>query len=201
LQRIFDLICAALGLLILSPFLLVVALLIKLQDGGPIFYRAARVGKRGKEFRLYKFRTMVPDASKIGPAITRNDDLRVTRLGRVLRRWKLDEFPQLINVVKGDMAFVGPRPEDPCYTQYYTSAQHALLSVRPGITSPASMLYKDESLLLHGQDWEREYVNRILPHKLSIEAEYLKRRTFWTDFKIIVMTVLQIGGESRTPHR
>ena len=196
MQRIFDLTCAALGLLILSPILLVLAFVVKLYDGGPVFYKATRVGKNGKTFELYKFRTMIPGADSIGSPVTKKDDCRVTPTGRMLRKWKLDEFPQLINVLKGDMAFVGPRPEDPRYVEHYTPAQQVVLSHRPGITSPASLLYRNESSLLHGQDWERDYINRILPHKLSIEAEYLKRRSFWTDFKIIVMTVLQIFKRS-----
>src|SRR5207244_4623101 len=144
-KRAFDLAVATIGLVVLLPVMLVVALLVKLDSKGPILYRADRVGRYGREFRLYKFRTMIEGAHKHGPAITARDDPRITRLGRILRTSRIDELPQLVNVIRGDMSLVGPRPEDPTYVAFYTPEQSRLLSVRPGITSPASVAYRNEA--------------------------------------------------------
>ncbi len=188
-KRIFDVLVAGFGLICLSPLFLVVAVLIKVSSPGPVFYQAERVGKDGKTFRLYKFRSMVVDAAKVGPGITRAGDLRVTLAGRWLRRMKLDELPQLINVVRGEMSLVGPRPEDPRYVAYYTPEQRQVLTVLPGITSVASVRYRHEEMLLTGNDWENTYRQIVMPAKLQIELDYLRRRTLWSDLLIIGQTM------------
>jgi lipopolysaccharide/colanic/teichoic acid biosynthesis glycosyltransferase len=188
-MRLLDIVTSIIGLILLSSLFLFVGLLIKLDSPGPVFYRALRVGKDNQPFRLYKFRSMVSDADRRGPGITTTGDSRVTSVGRALRRYKIDEFPQLINVLKGEMSLVGPRPEDPRYVKHYTPEQRKVLSLRPGITSPASLHYRDEETLLGGQDWEKVYLEQVLPHKLAIELDYLNRRTLWTDLDIILQTL------------
>lgn len=189
LRRTLDLLAAAAGLFLLSPLFAVVAIAIKRHDGGPIFYRARRVGKGGRQFQLFKFRTMVVDADKQGPGITIRNDSRITPIGRRLRRTKLDELPQLLNVLKGDMSLVGPRPEDPRYVAHYTPKQRQVLRVRPGITSAASLTYRNESQHLAGEEWETVYRTQIMPEKIDIDLEYLSRRTIWTDLVLIVRTI------------
>lgn len=191
-KRIFDFVCAALGLVILLPLFGLVALAIKLDSPGPVFYRGERVGRGGKPFRIFKFRTMVINAAQQGPRITTRDDTRITRVGRLLRKYKIDELPQLFNVLRGEMSLVGPRPEDPRYVARYTPAQRRVLEVRPGITSPATLQYHHEDRLLTNEDWETVYLNELMPRKLAIELEYLDRRTWLTDFKIILQTLVAI---------
>jgi len=191
-RRALDVVAASCGLIVLSPLLALIALLIKLGSSGPIFFRGERAGKDGRPFRVYKFRTMVADAARCGPGITATGDPRVTRVGRFLRRTKLDEFPQLINVLRGDMSLVGPRPEDPRYVALYTAEQRRVLSVRPGITSPASVRFRHEEELLQGEDWECVYREEVLPAKLQIELEYLEHRSVWRDLGIVVQTVLAL---------
>lgn len=191
-QRSLELLLAGLGVVILFPLGTVVGLLIKLQDGGPILYRAKRVGKGAKLFDLLKFRTMVVDADKGGPGITGGRDSRVTPVGRILRGLKLDELPQLINVLQGDMSFVGPRPEDPRFVELYTPEQRKVLGVRPGITSPVSLHLKNEESLLTGENWVEDYRERILPHKLKTELAYIRQRTMLSDLTIILKTVLSV---------
>ncbi len=191
LSRAFDLIASGAGLLLLSPFFLAIGLAVKLTSAGPAFYKAERVGQGGRLFKLYKFRTMYLDADRRGPGITTRDDPRITRVGRFLRRTKLDELPQLINVLRGEMSLVGPRPEDPRYVALYTPQQRQVLAVRPGITGPASLHYRDEETLLGGEDWETTYVKQILPEKLAKDLAYLWHRTFWTDLALILKTVLR----------
>jgi lipopolysaccharide/colanic/teichoic acid biosynthesis glycosyltransferase len=188
-MRLIDLSASALGLIVLSPLFLFIALLVKLTSAGPVFYRALRVGQGGRLFRLYKFRTMVAEADRLGPGITTASDTRITVVGRWLRRTKLDELPQLINVVKGDLGLVGPRPEDPRYVALYSLEQRAVLAARPGITSAASLLYRNESSLLTGPDWEHQYRNQVLPAKLKIELDYLQDRSLWGDVRLILTTV------------
>lgn len=192
MKRAFDFLFSAFFLLILSPVFLLIALLIKLDSPGPVFYGAVRVGKDGEPFRLYKFRSMVADAASKGPGITHQGDPRVTRVGYWLRRFKLDELPQLINVCKGEMSLVGPRPEDPRYVALYTPEQRAVLTVAPGVTSAASLRFRHEEQILKGEDWETTYLHEILPTKLQIELEYLKNRTFASDLKIIWQTFLAL---------
>ncbi len=191
MPRFIEAVLAAAGILVLSPIFAVIALAVKLHDGGTVFYRATRVGKDGKPFTLLKFRTMVADADKLGSAITTWGDSRITPLGRFLRTYKLDELPQLVNVVKGDMSLVGPRPEDPRYVAFYNDEQKQILAYRPGITSPASLQYRDEASLLHGKDWQHQYLHVILPRKLAMDMNYLRRRTFSSDIKVIMHT---LGG-------
>lgn len=184
----FDFLFSAFSLLILFPVFLLTALLIKLDSPGPVFYRAIRVGKDGKLFRLYKFRSMVSDAASKGPGITYEGDPRVTPVGHWLRRFKLDELPQLINVCRNEMSLVGPRPEDPRYVALYTLQQRVVLTVTPGVTSPASLQFRHEEQILNREGWEATYLRTVLPAKLQIELEYLKNRTFASDLKIIWKT-------------
>ncbi|HSR30410.1 MAG TPA: polysaccharide biosynthesis protein [Anaerolineae bacterium] len=189
-MRLFDLAASLVGLILLSPVLLLVAVFIKLDSAGPVLYRAQRVGQEGRPFLLFKFRTMVSRADQKGPAITVADDQRVTRVGRLLRRTKLDELPQFINVVRGDMCLVGPRPEDPRYVALYTPEQRRVLTARPGITSQASIRYCHEEELLSGADWEQVYVEQVMQHKLQIELDYMDRRTVATDLSVLLQTAL-----------
>lgn len=190
IRRLLDLAAATAGLVLLLPFFIVIAIAIKLHDGGPVFYRARRVGKDGRLFQLYKFRTMVVNADQQGPAVTASGDARVTPVGRWLRRTKLDELPQLLNVLTGDMSLVGPRPEDPRYVMLYTPSQRRILHVRPGITSAASLVYKNEEQLLCGVDWESRYRNEVMPTKVAIDLLYLSHRTVWTDISLILRTIV-----------
>ena len=196
-MRLLDLSLSAAGLVALSPALLVIALAVKCSSPGPIFYRARRVGKNGQLFTLYKFRTMVADAAARGPGITGCGDPRITRVGRWLRATKLDELPQLLNTLKGEMSFIGPRPEDPRYVELYSTDQRRVLEVRPGITGAATLLHRHEERLLTGPDWEAMYRDEILPAKLQIELDYLSRRTLPKDLWILVQTVLALFRPSR----
>jgi lipopolysaccharide/colanic/teichoic acid biosynthesis glycosyltransferase len=193
MPRTLEIILATIGLLLLSPVLIVLALIIKLDDGGPVFYRARRIGRDGHEFALLKFRSMIAGADKRGDGLTTMNDSRVTPMGSFLRRRKLDELPQLFNVLVGDMSFVGPRPEDPRYVEIYTAEQRRVLSTRPGITSPASIKFRNEETLLGGDNWEKKYMDEILPKKLAIELAYLPERTTWSDIRIIVRTLGVMG--------
>jgi lipopolysaccharide/colanic/teichoic acid biosynthesis glycosyltransferase len=191
-RRLLDVVTSLVGLILLSPLFLLVAVAIKLDSAGPVFYRALRVGRNGRPFRVYKFRSMVNNADRGGPGITTADDERVTELGRLLRRTKVDELPQLINVFRGDMSLVGPRPEDPRYVALYTREQRRVLAVRPGITGPASVHYRHEEELLDGPNWEQVYIQEVMPHKLQIELDYLERRTLWTDLGVILQTMMTL---------
>jgi lipopolysaccharide/colanic/teichoic acid biosynthesis glycosyltransferase len=188
LQRPLDVTCAALGLIVLSPLLVAVALLIVLLDGAPILFQQVRVGRHGRYFRIWKFRSM--RAGSTGRAITVSGDDRITSVGRVLRKYKLDELPQLFNVLRGDMSMVGPRPEAPAYVQPDVPAWRTVLQARPGITDLASLTYRDEEKLLERQtDWEAFYRNEVQPAKLALNLAYLKKRSLWTDLRLIVLTV------------
>jgi lipopolysaccharide/colanic/teichoic acid biosynthesis glycosyltransferase len=187
-MRVIDSALSLMGLLVLLPFFCIIALLIKLDSPGPVFYKAQRVGKDVKLFRLYKFRTMVANADKQGPGITAVGDNRITPIGRLLRRTKLDELPQLINVLQGEMSLVGPRPEDPRYVALYSPDQRQVLSVRPGITSAASLAYRHEEQLLDGPNWEQHYIQKVMPHKLRMELSYLTERSILTDLGILFQT-------------
>jgi|GEM_PF-49963 len=188
LMRILDVIVAAVGLLFLMPVLLIIGLIVMITSRGPVLYKANRVGRNGQPFELLKFRTMTVDADSTGPGITLRDDRRITRIGNFLRETKIDELPQLVNVLKGDMGLVGPRPEDPRYVASYTPSQLQILQARPGITSPASIEYRHENKLLEGENWETTYRETILPRKLAIDLAYLQRRTTWTDLTVIFET-------------
>jgi lipopolysaccharide/colanic/teichoic acid biosynthesis glycosyltransferase len=187
-KRTLDVTISVLGLVLLCPALGAIALIIKWTSPGPVFYVSDRVGKYGTFFRLYKFRTMVMDAHKLGPAVTGAQDRRITPVGRWLRRAKLDELPQLINVLKGDMSLVGPRPEDPRYVQFYTAEQRRVLDLRPGITSPASIAYRHEETILTGDNWEKYYVQTIMPAKLELDLDYARHPSVTQDMRIIWQT-------------
>ena len=187
-MRLLDISISLLGLIVLSPLLLVVAVVVKCSSQGPVLYRARRAGRNGRPFTLYKFRSMVVDAADRGPRVTGSNDPRITGVGRILRRTKLDELPQLFNTLIGDMSLVGPRPEDPGYVKSYSADQLQVLRVKPGITSPATVLHRHEEELLNGPDWEETYRRVILPAKLEIELEYLSRRTLSKDVVILART-------------
>lgn len=197
-KRGFDLLVAMLALLLTAPLLLLIALAIKFDSPGPVFFRQERVGRGGRLFRIHKFRTMVADAPARGPALTVGDDARITRVGRFLRRSKLDELAQLIDVLRGDMSLVGPRPEVPRYVAHYPAAlRDKVLALRPGITDPVSLDFADESALLAGAaDPEREYVEVILPRKLGAAAAYAERATLATDLAVIARTLCLIARRS-----
>lgn len=193
LKRAFDVAVSALALLLLVPVFILIALLIKLEDGGPVFYRGVRVGRHGKLFRIYKFRTMVPDAERLGGSATPDDDPRITKIGKLLRKYKLDELPQLINVLKGEMSLVGPRPEVPRYVEMFSEEEKAILSVRPGITDWASLWDFDEGAILAGSsDPEKDYMEKIRPTKIRLQLKYVREATFLTDVKIILLTILTL---------
>jgi len=190
-KRAFDVVAAGLGLALLAPLFVVVAAWIKLDSPGPVFFRQERVGRGGAPFRIHKFRTMRVAAGSPGPAITVGADSRITRAGAFLRRTKLDELPQLIDVLRGDMSVVGPRPELPQYVAAYPPELRAkVLSVRPGITDPASLQFRDESTLLaRAADPEREYRDVVLPAKLRLAADYVDQATLAGDLRLIAATL------------
>ena len=190
MKRLFDILASGLGLLVLSPLFLVLAVWIPLDSPGPVFYRQTRVGRGGRDFRIFKFRTMRVGADKGSLVTIGGRDPRVTRVGAFLRRLKLDELPQLLNVLVGDMSLVGPRPEVRKYVDLYTPEQSHVLDVRPGMTDAASIKYRNESELL-GQvkDPEDYYIHVILPDKLAINLDYVRNHSFWGDIKLIFKTI------------
>jgi lipopolysaccharide/colanic/teichoic acid biosynthesis glycosyltransferase len=181
---------AGLGLVVLSPLLVALAVAIRLDSPGPVLFRATRAGRHGRPFTMYKLRTMRTDPETPGPKITTHADRRVTRVGRLLRPSRLDELPQLWNVVRGAMSLVGPRPEDPRYVELYTPADRVVLAARPGVTSLAALLYRDEERLLVGDGWERVYVEQVMPAKLAIDRAYVERQSLRLDLKILAATAL-----------
>lgn len=192
LKRLFDIVLSLTALVILSPLFLVVALLIKLDSPGPVFYRGVRVGRFGRPFRIFKFRTMVANAERIGPRSTAADDPRLTRIGRkFIKRFNLDELPQFINVLKGEMSIVGPRPEVPEVIALYPEEERAkVLSIRPGITDWATLWIRDEAERLRGSlDPHRTYLEQIWPEKRRLQMQYIQNHSIWTDFKIMFMTL------------
>lgn len=190
MKRIFDIICSAVGLLVLSPLLLVAAVWVAVDSPGGVFYRQTRVGRWGKDFALLKFRSMRPGADRAGLITVGGRDSRVTRSGYWLRRYKIDELPQLWNVLRGDMSLVGPRPEVRKYVDMYTPEQRHVLDVRPGITSEASIRYRDENdILARAADPEAAYINQVMPDKLAIDLEYARRASLCYDIKLIVRTL------------
>jgi lipopolysaccharide/colanic/teichoic acid biosynthesis glycosyltransferase len=192
-KRSFDLAFSALGIVLASPLLLLTAVLVKITSSGPVIYRHHRVGLNGLAFEVLKFRTMVRDAEKSGPAITSATDARITPAGRWLRRSKLDELPQLWNVLKGEMSFVGPRPEVPRYVESYSPRQRRVLSIRPGLTDPASIAYRHEEELLAGRDdLDRYYREVVLPDKLNLNLGYLDRVSLLYDLSLLLRTTSAI---------
>lgn len=181
-KRIFDIVLSLLGLIVLFPFFVVVALLIKLDSRGPVFYKQVRIGKDGEAFEMFKFRTMVEARHWNGPSLSAQNDPRVTTFGAILRRFKINEFPQVINVLRGDMSFVGPRPEVPEFVQLYTEEQAKVLSVRPGIVGPAQIFMRnEEEEYPKGVDWRQYYIENIMAQKLAIDLAYIANRSFWKD--------------------
>lgn len=190
-KRLFDLATTVPGLLVLAPGLVLVGLWLKWDSPGPVFFRQTRVGKDGRLFRVYKFRTMVHDVDQTGAKVTTGNDRRITKVGRFLRKYKLDELPQLINVVKGEMSLVGPRPEVPEYVAYYPEAsKRKVLSVPPGITDRASLEFQDENALLAGvADPHAYYVSQVLPKKLAYYEDYVDSRTLGEDLRLVLRTI------------
>jgi lipopolysaccharide/colanic/teichoic acid biosynthesis glycosyltransferase len=191
-KRLLDVTVSAAALVMLSPLLAIIAAAIRLDSPGPAIYRGRRVGRGGQEFDILKFRTMVQDAEQAGPGITTGDDARVTRMGRWLRSARLDELPQLVNILRGEMSLVGPRPEAPAYVALYDEKQRLALTVRPGLTSPAAIRFRHEEHLLTGDDWERRYVEEIMPAKLAMDLDYIRRSSFASDLHLLVQTVLAV---------
>jgi lipopolysaccharide/colanic/teichoic acid biosynthesis glycosyltransferase len=193
MKRLFDFVFAVVGLVILSPLLLLIAALVKFYDGGPVFFIQERIGWRGRPFRMWKFRTMRTEPS--GVELTVGADPRITPVGRWLRRFKVDEFPQLWNVARGEMSLVGPRPEVARFVEAYTPAQRAVLELRPGITDPASFAFFDESELLgRVADPERFYRDQLMAEKIRINQDYAKRANLGTDIVLILATLARAAG-------
>jgi lipopolysaccharide/colanic/teichoic acid biosynthesis glycosyltransferase len=190
LKRTFDFLSSLIGLILISPILVTISILIKKEDRGPVFYRGARVGRFGKLFRIFKFRTMVVNAEKMGGPSTADDDPRITKMGRFIRKFKLDELPQLINVLKGEMSIVGPRPEVQMYVDMFSEGEKVILTVRPGITDWASIWNPDEGAILAGSpDPEKTYMEKIRPEKIRLQLKYVKERSLVVDMKIILKTL------------
>jgi lipopolysaccharide/colanic/teichoic acid biosynthesis glycosyltransferase len=188
-RRVFDITGSLVAMVALAPLFAVVSALVFLEDGGPVFFRQERVGMGGRRFYILKFRTMMREAAQHGKPITVAGDQRITHVGAVLRRLKLDEFAQLVNVLKGDMSFCGPRPEVPCYVNLGSPIWQAILTQRPGITDPASVVYRhEEQLLAQAPDPERLYTESVLPEKLRISLRYLQSRSLISDLKLIFLT-------------
>ncbi len=197
MKRGFDLLAAIVALIVTSPVIAAAAVLVKLDSAGPVFYRAERIGRGGKPFEMYKLRTMRVNSDRQGPRVTGAGDPRITSMGRILRRTKVDEIPQLWHVVRGDMSLVGPRPEAPEFVQRYTPEQRRVLSVRPGITGPAALAYLDEENMLAQGDAETVYVASVMPAKLAIDLEYVQHRSFTGDLRVLAETVWRIFARRR----
>ena len=203
MSRVVDVVASSFGLIILAPLFVIVAVAIRLDSDGPVLFRQVRVGRGGRPFSIVKFRTMRIDAEAVGGQLTVGADPRVTRVGAWLRRTKVDELPQLINVLRGDMALVGPRPEVPRYVALYDEQQRRVLDVRPGITDPASIAFRDEgSILANASDPEATYVQEVMPRKLAMNLAYLEHRTLTRDLGVILATLIKVArrdGPKETP--
>lgn len=192
-KRLFDILASLMLLVILAPVMLIISIWIKCDSKGPVMFRQTRITTGGKEFRIFKFRTMVTDAEKLGTQVTVGQDPRITRSGRFLRKVRLDELPQLLNVLAGDMSFVGTRPEVPRYVEQYTPEMWATLLLPAGITSEASIEYKDEDKLLEAaEDVDKAYVEQVLPAKMKYNLEYIRKFRFWGDIRIMFRTVIAV---------
>jgi len=190
IKRFFDIVFSFFALVVFLPLMGIITILIKLDTSGPVFYRGTRTGKNGKLFKMLKFRAMVVNAEKLGGSSTPADDPRITNAGKYIRKYKLDELPQLINVLRGEMSFVGPRPQVPEDVALYTKEEKSILSVRPGITDWASIKYHNEGEILRGsQDPDQAYIEKIRPGKIKLELEYVRNHSFWIDLKILLKTV------------
>lgn len=195
-KRLFDVVVSAVMLLILAPVFLVLAIAIKLDSEGPVFYRQVRVTQYGQQFRIFKFRSMVSNADKIGTQVTVGNDSRITRVGKLIRKCRLDELCQLIDIFRGTMTFVGTRPEVPKYVAAYTPEMMATLLLPAGVTSLASIMYKDEDrLLADTEDVDRTYIEKVLPGKMRYNLEAMKNFSFWGDIKLMFMTVFAVLGK------
>ncbi len=194
MKRLFDFIFSFLGFLILLPFFIIISLIIKLTSKGPVFFQGKRIGKNGKPFSMLKFRTMVPDAEELGGPSTAADDLRLTKFGKFLKKYQLDELPQLINVIKGEMSLVGSRPEVPFYVNMMTEEEKKIiLSIKPGMTDLASLWNFHEGEILKGsRDPEKTYIEKIRPEKIRLQIKYVKTRSFVLDLKIIFRTIIKV---------
>ena len=192
IKRAFDIVMSSIGIIILLPVFIIVSIAIYIGSPGDILFLQKRVGRYGKEFNIYKFRTMISDAEKLGKQITVGNDNRITKVGAVLRKFKIDELPQLFNVFKGDMSLVGPRPEVPKYVSLYTEEQKKVLSIRPGITDMASLRYRDENDILGKVDNPEEYyINVIMQDKLSLNLEYIEKSNLIFDISLILKTIIK----------
>lgn len=194
IKRLFDITVSLTLLILLFPVLVLVGLLVALDSPGPILYRGRRVGKDGKVFSVLKFRTMVTGADRMGPAITGGSDARVTRVGKFLRKWKLDEVPQFYNVLRGEMSLVGPRPEAPRYVKLYTDEERLVLSVKPGVTGISQVFFRNEESLLRRDDAEQFYVDCVMREKLKFDLAYVKHHSFLIDLGLIGITVVAIAS-------
>lgn len=193
MKKVFDILFSFLGIIILSPVFLIIALIVKIDSQGKVFYKQTRVGKDGIDFKLFKFRTMGSDSDKSGLLTVGERDTRITKSGYYLRKYKLDELPQLINILKGDMSFVGPRPEVRKYVEMYSEEQKEVLSALPGITDVASIKYRNENEMLEKSgNPEEYYINNIMPDKINLNLEYLKQRSFVKDIGVILKTLKEI---------
>lgn len=198
MKRLFDIVASGCGLLVLSPILLILAIWIKLDSNGPVFYRQVRVGRNNKDFRIFKFRSMHVDSDKGSLVTIGGRDPRVTRSGYFIRKFKFDELPQLINVFIGDMSLVGPRPEVRHYVNYWTSEQMHVLDVRPGITDPASIKFRNENALLEkAEDPEKYYIEVVTQEKIKLYLEYVEKHNFWYDIELIFQTFWVIVKERK----
>lgn len=194
-KRLFDLVAALLGIAVLAPLMLGISLLLLATMGAPVLYRGKRTGRFGRPFEMLKFRTMVPNAESLGGTTTGQNDPRITRTGRLLRAYKLDELPQLFNVVKGDMSFVGPRPEVAEYTDHYQPAERRILSVRPGITDLASLEFSDLQASLGAGDPDIAFRQRVLPRKIELRLKYVDEQSFFGDLAIVAKTVAVVASK------
>ena len=193
MKRVFDIVVSLAGIILVLPLLILASILIKLDSPGPVFFRQERMGRGFRLFVIYKFRTMVQNLSAEGPSITVGHDPRITRVGWFLRKSKIDELPQLFNVLQGDMTFVGPRPEIPRYVELFRDDYAEILKIRPGITDLASLKYRDEAALLgHFQNAEDEYISRILPDKIRLGKDYLQHSSFLFDVSLILKTLVKL---------
>ena len=193
IKRLFDIIFSFFGLIIVSPILGVIAILIKISSPGPVFYKGERVGRYGKLFKIYKFRTMISDAEKAGIWSTSVNDPRLTKIGKFLKKYQIDELPQLINVLKGEMSLVGPRPQVPWAVELYNEEEKTLLNLRPGMTDWASLWNFHEGEILKGsKDADKDYLEKIHPEKMRLALEYARHHSFWIDLKIILKTIIAV---------
>ncbi|HKV86512.1 MAG TPA: sugar transferase [Candidatus Dormibacteraeota bacterium] len=193
IERAFDVTVSLVGLVASSPVMLAAAAAVKLDSPGPVFFKGRRVGREGRVFSIHKLRTMGVGAHREGPAVTSSDDPRVTRVGHILRKTKVDELPQLFNILKGEMSFVGPRPEDPRYVEHYTDEQRRLLRFRPGLTGPAAIEFIDEEKKLEGPEPESTYLNEVLPAKLDIELAYVRKASLADHIRILLKTIALVA--------